>query len=61
MENSILKIKEKNGRITTLTVESISVDSYVGKDKFGADVIISKDEIYSLFTLHLGEKENGKT
>lgn len=51
MEKETVKIRTKKGRIITLTVLEKTSTHYIGVDKFGADVILPRDEIDELLPL----------
>ncbi len=51
MNEEIVKIRTKKGRIITLSVSKKNECYYYGTDKFGHDVIISVNDIDNLTTI----------
>ena len=53
----ILKIRNKKGRIITLTVHKKTATHYVGVDKFGKEEVVNKSDIDSMFIVETGDCE----
>lgn len=58
MEKDTVKIRTKKGRIITLTISEESDGVYyMGTDKFGKNVIINVNDIYSMMPCKEEENE----
>ncbi len=55
-EKETVKIKTHKGRIITLTISKKTETHYIGVDKFGKATIVPIEDIYSMFPVTEGAK-----